>query len=147
MLGLDLSGHVGYTDFLINGFTDSMGLTSGNFEGNFPMLGATAKLFATLSGDKFKWTPYVSGAVDYYPGVSFTLTTPPQLLVPTGDVQTYLPAPTFWIGELGLDVQNNAGWSVGVKGYYMASSDTTVRYIGAHLTIPLDFLPLASTGH
>ena len=109
------------------------------------MLGATAQLFATIPGDKFQWKPYVSGAVDDYPGVPFIRTFPSQPLLPTGDVQTFSPAPTFWTGELGLDLLNDAGWTVGIKGFYMASSDTIIRYAGAYLKIPFNFAPLVAT--
>jgi hypothetical protein len=136
MLGLDLSGHVGYLDgVFLSGFSDSAGLTQGDFDGKTPLLGAAAKLFATIPGDKFQWTPYVRGAVDDYPGLSFTLTSPKQPLLPTGNVLTILPARTFWTGELGLEVQNDAGWTAGVKGFYMASSDTIIKYAGAYFKI------------
>ena len=142
MLGLDLSGHVGYADIdFFNGYTDSAGVIWGNFEGTFPMLGAAAKLFATIPGGKFQWMPYVRGALDDYPGISFTLAFPSQPAFPIGDLQTFLPASTFWTGELGLDVQNDAGVTVGIKGFYMASSDTVIKYVGASVKIPLDFAP------
>ena len=146
MLGLDLSGHVGYVDgVLISGFTDSAGFTQGNLETKFAMLGAAAKLFATIPGDKFQWKPYVSAAVDDYPGFSFIATIPAQPLLPTGEVVTLLPAPTFWTGELGLDVQNDLGWTFGIRAIYMASSDTIIRYASAHLKIPFNFAPLVAT--
>ena len=70
MIGLDLSGHAGYNDIVINGFTASAAVSWGNTEAKFSMLGATAKLFATIPGDRFQWKPYVSAAVDDYPGLS-----------------------------------------------------------------------------
>jgi hypothetical protein len=141
LVGLDLSGHVGYNDFLINGFTDSAGLIWGNTEAKFGIVGATAKLFATIPVDRFQWKPYASVAVDEYPGLQIDRFFPSQRLLPTGDVRTIFLAQTFWTGELGLDAQNDAGWTVGIKGLYMASSDTIVRYAGGFLRIPFNSAP------
>jgi hypothetical protein len=134
MLGLDLSGHVGYLDgVFVSGLTDSAGLTQGDFAGKFPIVGAAAKLFATMSGDKLQWTPYIRGAVDDYPGLSFNFANPKQPLLPNGNASTLLPAPTFWTAELGVELHNDGGWTAGVKGFYSASSDTVVKYAGAYL--------------
>jgi hypothetical protein len=142
-LALDLSGHIGYNDSRVGSFTDSTGFMFGMGQTHSGDVGGHAKLFAVVPGDGLLWMPYVAGTVDQRFGFSTTLNIPNQAALPGGDVLRLRAANTFGGGELGLDVRFASGWTVGAKGFYTASSDTSIAGGQAYVKIPLGFFALA----
>ena len=140
-MGLDVSGHIGYSDGQINGFTDSTGFVFGAATAKYDDIGARAKLFAVIPNSSFVWMPYVAATLDQEFGFSENVNMPIQAALPNGDLFSVQEAQTFWGAELGLDTQGPNGWTVGVKGFYQASAD--INYVGgtAYVKIPLNYTP------
>ncbi len=143
VLALDVSGHVGYTAGQIDGFTDSTGFVFGTDRTQFGDVGARVKLFAVVPSNGVLWMPYIAGTVDQLFSYSSTLNIPTQTALPTGDVVGLSQAQTFGGGEVGLDARVPNGWTVGVKGFYTASSDTNIAGGSAYVRIPLTYTPTA----
>jgi hypothetical protein len=140
-LGLDVSGHLGYSNQQLDGFTDSTGFIFGTGETRYEDVGARAKLFVVIPNNGYVWMPYVSGTVDREFGFSSTMNIPIQAALPSGDLTSLQEAQTFWGTALGVDVSGPNGWTVGVKGFYQASAD--INYTGgtAYVKIPLNYTP------
>jgi hypothetical protein len=137
VLGLDLSGHLGYANTRIGGFTDSSGFIFGTDDTRYWDSGLRAKLFLLTRVGQYLWSPYVTATVDQQFGFSSSLFIPNQAALPGGDVIGLQTAQTFWGAQAGLDVRGGNGWTVGVKGFYRASSDTTTAGGSAYIKIPL----------
>jgi hypothetical protein len=138
LVGLDLSGHLGYSENGSDGFTDTGNFIYGTSQTRSGDIGGRAELFALLPGNGLMWKPYVAGTVDQLFGFSSTLNIPNQLA--TGaDVVSLQPAKTFGGGELGLDARGPGGWTVGVKGFYEASADTNITGGSVTLKIPFNY--------
>jgi hypothetical protein len=139
VMGLDVSGHVGYRNEQANGFTDSNGVILGTDRVQYGDVGGRARLFALVPGNGLLWMPYISGTVDRQFGFSNTSVIPNQPAVLGGDVVFFQQANTFWGGDLGLDVRTVGGWVIGAKGFYSRSSDTTIS--GGRLRLSIPFSP------
>jgi hypothetical protein len=138
-VGLDLSGHLGYSNDRVDGFTDSAGFIYGADRTRYGDVGGRAKLFAVVPNNGLLWMPYVAGTVDQQFGFSSTLTIPDQVALPGGDIVSLQQAQTFWGTQLGLDVRGPSGWRIGAKGFYSASSDTNITGGSVHVTIPFNY--------
>jgi len=140
-VGLDLSGHVGYSDQRLDGFTDSTGLIFGSGDTHSGDVGARARLFAVVQDNGWLWVPYVSATVDQQFGFSSVLNIPNQAAFVGGDVFSFQEAKTFWGTELGLNVQGPFGLTIGAKGFYQASAD--ISFVGgtAYVKVPLNYTP------
>jgi len=145
VVGLDLSGHLGYADSWIDGFTDTSGFTFGTMETRYGDIGGRAKLFASTTRNGLLWMPYVAGTVDRQFGFSSTLAIPAQAAIAGGDLVSFQPAQTFWGAQWGLDVRGPAGWTMGIKGFYSASADTNILGGSASIKIPFNSMPMAAS--
>jgi hypothetical protein len=143
-VGLDLSGHLGYFELQTGSFTDSSGFVFGTDKTKYGDIGARAKLFALLPYSGLTWEPYVAVTVDQQFGFSSVLNIPNQPTFVGGDVFSLQEAQTFWGGQWGLDVYGASGWTVGVKGFYTASADTTIVGGSAYFKIPFNSMPFAA---
>ncbi len=143
LVGLDLSGHIGYFEDRLNGFTDSTGFIFGTGQTRSGDIGGRAELFAlTLQRNGVVWKPYVAGTVDQLSGSSSTLTIPSQVAQPgITDVFSVQLARTFGGAELGVDARGPGGWTVGVKGFYEASADTSIAGGSVTVKIPFNYSP------
>ena len=141
MVGLDLSGHLSYIDNWSAGFTDSSGFATGTGQTRFGDVGARAKFFVLAPSGGFLWMPYISGTVDQWFGFSSVLNIPSQAALATGDVVGLQVAQTYWGTDFGVDVRGPNGWTVGVKGFYQASTDTNIVGGNAYVKIPLNYTP------
>jgi hypothetical protein len=139
LVGLDLSGHLGYSENGTDGFTDTGGFIYGTAQVRAGDIGGRAELFALLPSNGLVWKPYIAGTVDQIFGFSGNLNIPSQAPLPGGDVVSLQPAQTFGGGELGLDARGPGGWTVGVKGFYEASADTNISGGSATLKIPFNY--------
>jgi len=137
LVGLDLSGHLGDFENRLNGFTDSTGFTFGTGQIRSGDIGGRAELFALMPGNGLVWKPYVAGTVDQLFGFSSTLNIPSQAALAGGDLLSVLPARTFGGAELGVDGRGPGGWTVGVKGFYEASTQTNIT--GGSVTVKIPF--------
>jgi hypothetical protein len=138
LIGLDLSGHIGYRKSQADSFADSTGFNYGDETMRYGDIGSRAKLFGLVAGYGLLWKPYVAGTVDQQFSFSHTATLPDQVQLVGGDIITFNQAQTFWGVEGGLDVYGGvSGWRVGAKGFYTASSDTNVAGGQLCLKIPL----------
>jgi hypothetical protein len=63
---------------------------------------------------------------------------------PGGDVFIFAQSQTYWGAQWGLDVKGANGWTVGVKGFYSASSDTNFVGGSAYVKIPFDAMPFVA---
>jgi hypothetical protein len=122
-LQLDLSGHLGYASNDTGGFTDNTGFIRGDERLHFWMLGAQARLFATIPNGRLTWVPYVTGTIDQQLGFTHTLQFPvqPAFAFP-GDQVSFGDAQTFLGAGVGMAVQDASGFIVGVQGRYMESA-------------------------
>jgi hypothetical protein len=143
-LGLDVSGHVGYSSTQTDGFTDSAGLDFGTGKNHFGDGGASAKLFAYVPCNGLIWVPYVTGTVDREFNFSNTFNIPDQVMFPGGDLFVFTQSQTYWGAQLGLDAKGANGWTVGVKGFYSTSSDTNFVGGSAYIKIPFDGMPFVA---
>jgi hypothetical protein len=139
VVAVDFSAHVGYANGQINGFTDNAGFTFGSARTQFGVGGAKATLFSVFPFNGWAWMPYVAGTVDQLFSYSSTLNIPAQAALPGGDVVNLSQAQTFGGGELGLEARTGGGWTMGVKGFAVASSDTTIAGGSGFIRIPLNY--------
>jgi len=139
IVGLDLSGHIGYSENWSDGFTDSTGFIFGTAKLQSGDIGGRAELFALMPGNGLVWKPYVAGTVDQLFGFSSTITIPSQAALAAGDLISIQPARTFGGAELGVDGRGPGGWTVGVKGFYEASKDTNITGGSAYVKIPFNY--------
>jgi hypothetical protein len=137
-LGLDLGGHIGYSDTRVSGFADSTGFVFGAGTTRYGDIGARAKLFAVIPNSGFIWMPYVAATIDQEFGFSSTANIPVQAALPTGDSLSFQQALTFSGVELGLDTRAPNGWMLGLKGFYQASTDVNLAGGAAYLKIPIN---------
>jgi hypothetical protein len=145
VLGLDLSGHLGYFEQQVGSFTDSSGFIFGTDKTKYGDTGARAKLFALVPQNGLTWEPYVAVTLDRQFGFSSVLNVPNQPTFVGGDVLSLQQAETFWGGQWGLDVYGANGWTAGVKGFYTASADITIAGGSAYIKIPFNSLPFVAT--
>ncbi len=137
-LGLDVSGHLGYTSTTIGGFVDSSGFVFGDSQLKYGDFGGRAKLFAVVPSNNLFWSPFVAGLIDQRFAFQSSLNIPVQTALPTGDTTYIHEANTFYGAQLGLDVRNSANnWTFGVKGFVYASSDQNSVGGSAYVKIPL----------
>jgi hypothetical protein len=141
IVGLDLSGHLGYSNYRSDGFTDSSGFVYGTDQARAGDVGARAKLFAGIPNNGLLWVPYVGGTVDQLFSVSNSANFPSQATLVGGDVLSLSEAKTFWGAQGGLDVLGTSGWTVGIMGFYTASSDTNIAGGSAYVRVPLNYTP------
>jgi len=133
---LDLSAHLASEYHRDNAFTDSTGFITGNQTLQYWQAGAKAKLFENIPYNGLIWTPWVAGTIDQQFGFTDSILIPVQAAVPTGDTFFVSQAHTYWGAQAGFDVVNAAGWKFGIKGFYTASSDTTILSGDIFLKIP-----------
>jgi len=145
LVGLDLSGHLGYFENRLDGFTDSTGFTFGTGQIRSGDIGGRAELFALMPGNGLVWKPYVAGTVDQLFGFSSTLNIPSQAALAGGDLLSVLPARTFGGAELGVDGRGPGGWTVGVKGFYEASTQTNITGGSVTVKIPFNYTPTVAS--
>ncbi len=79
MIGLDVSGHLGYASDRAGAFTDSAGFVYGDERARYGDIGARAKLFALMPGYDLLWRPYIGATVDQLFGLSHTAVFPNQV--------------------------------------------------------------------
>lgn len=139
LVGLDLSGHLGYFEDRLDGFTDSTGFTFGTGQTRSGDIGGRAELFALMPGNGLVWKPYVAGTVDQFFGLSTTVNIPSQVALAGGDLLSVQAARTFGGAELGVAARGSGGWTVDVKGFYEASTDTTITGGSVTLKIPFNY--------
>jgi len=140
-LGLDVGGHIGYSNSQVAGFTDNTGFIFGPATTKYDEAGAYAKLFAVIPNGQFVWTPYVSATVDREFSFSSSASIPVQAALASGDAVSLQQALTFWGTEAGVNARIPNGWVVGVKGFYQASADINVVGGAASLRIPINYTP------
>ena len=135
-IGLDLTGHLGYTSDVARGFTDTSGFMFGDERVQGGETGLRAKLFALVQSYGAIWQPYVAGSVNWRFDYSHIANFPGQLALATGDAVTFSDATTFVGAKVGLDVKMTNGWTVGANGFYEHSSDTEIVGGKAYVKIP-----------
>jgi hypothetical protein len=144
LVGLDASGHIGYSGSWIDGFTDSSGFVYGTGQTRFGDIGGRVKLFVAIPSNGLLWVPYVAGTIDQLFGFSSTLNIPSQPALAGGDLISLQEAKTFGGAQLGIDARGPGGWTVGIKGFYTASADTSIIGGNAYVKMPLNYTPLAA---
>jgi hypothetical protein len=137
ILGLDLGGRLGYGNQILNGFTDSTDYSFGASLTQYGIIGGRAKFFLGMPNNGVIWEPYVAAAIDQQFGFSSKVTIPSQATLPSGDVLNLQQAQTFYSGQLGFDVRGAGGTTIGVNGFYSASTDANRVGGRAYLKIPL----------
>jgi hypothetical protein len=140
-VGLNVSGHIGYSNGQVQSFTDSTGFMFGGANTRYEDAGVRAKLFVLVPKDDFVWKPYVAATLDREFGYSSSAIIPDQPLFPGGDIVNIQQALTFGGAEAGLDVRGPNGWMVGAKGFYQASTNVNVTGGTAYVKIPLNYTP------
>jgi hypothetical protein len=118
---LDLGGHVAYATATASGFTDTSGFIRNDEKMHFWDTGGHAQLSLIIPNNNWTWMPYAGLSLDQEFGYSHTLGIPVQ----TGqiaDTLFYGNAQTFWGGQAGISAQNDAGWTLGIKGYTQQSA-------------------------
>jgi hypothetical protein len=135
-IGLDLSGHLGYSSGVARGFTDTSGFTFGDNRVRGGETGLRAKLFAAVPRNGIIWQPYISGSVDWRFDYSHIASFPTQVALAGGDAVNFTDGTTFVGAQVGLDVRAANGWTVGVNGFYSHSSDTDIAGGRAYVRIP-----------
>jgi len=143
VIGLDLSGGLGYFNWHDNGYTDSSGTSFGAEQVHYGDLGARAKLFIAFPRYGYIWMPYVAGTVDQLFGYSHTFAIPAQGGA-GADTVAFGDATTFWGAEFGVDARAPNGWIIGAKGFYQASADTSIAGGSGYVKIPFEYLPRAA---
>ena len=143
-IGLDLSGHLGYSSDVARGFTDTSGFTFGDERVQGGETGLLAKLFAAVPRNGVIWQPYVAGSVDWRFDYSHIASFPTQVALAGGDAVSFSDGTTFVGAQLGLDVRAANGWTVGVNGFYSHSSDTDIAGGRAYVKIPFGPVPVAA---
>lgn len=145
LVGVDLSGHVGYYNSQSDGFIDSTGFAYGTGQTQFEVVGGRAELFEYFFGYGLLWKPYVAATVDQLFGFSSALNIPVQATVAGGDLANLQADKTFGGAELGINASGLAGWTIGVKGFYQASADTNIAGGSITLKIPFNYLHTAAS--
>jgi hypothetical protein len=143
-IGLDLSGHLGYSSDVARGFTDTSGFTFGDERAKGGETGLLAKLFAAVPSNGVIWQPYVAGSVDWRFDYSHIASFPTQVAVAGGDAVSFSDGTTFVGAQAGFDVRAANGWIVGVNGFYSHSSDTDIAGGRAYVRIPFGPVPVAA---
>jgi hypothetical protein len=126
ILGLDVSGHVGWSKGEDDGFTDSTGFTYGTETVEAGLIGARAKLFALIPDGSRIWSPFVAGSVNGAFAFDHTLVIPAQstaVTVAATDKIRFSEDTTFWGIESGVELFCTGGVRGGLSGFYSASSD------------------------
>jgi len=118
---LDLSAHLGYSNFQADGFTDSTGFALGAERLRFWDAGGTARLFATIPDGRLVWVPNVALKLDRQFDYSDS-----EFVPSLADTIFYGTAQTFWGTQLGLGVQDSSGIRVGLRGTYEKSAEFQV---------------------
>lgn len=140
-IGLDLSGHLGYSKDTARGFTDTSSFVFGDERVRGGDTGLQAKLFAAVPRGGVVWQPYISGSVDWRFDYSHIASFPSQVALAGGDAVNFADATTVLGAQVGLDVKAANGWTVGVNGFYARSSDTEV--VGGRAYVRVPFGPTA----
>jgi hypothetical protein len=140
-IGLDLSGHLGYSRDVARGFTDTSGFVFGDERVQGGDTGLRAKLLAAIPRGGVTWQPYISGSVDWRFGYSHVASFPTQVALASGDAVNFADATTALGAQVGLDVKAANGWTVGVNGFYSHTSDTEV--VGGRAFVRVPFGPTA----
>ena len=135
-IGVDLSGHLGYSEDVARGFTDTSGFVFGDERMRFGETGLRAKLFAAIPRNGVVWQPYISGSVDWRFDYSHVTSFPTQVALAGGDAVRFADGTTVVGAQIGLDVKAANGWTVGVNGFYSHTSDTDVTGGRAYVRIP-----------
>ena len=143
-IGLDLSGHLGYSSDVARGFTDTSGFTFGDERAKGGETGLLAKLFAAVPRNGVIWQPYVAGSVDWRFDYSHIASFPTQVALAGGDAVSFSDGTTFVGAQAGFDVRAANGWIVGVNGFYSHSSDTDIAGGRAYVRIPFGPVPVAA---
>jgi Autotransporter beta-domain len=143
-IGLDLSGHLGYSSDVAKGFTDSSGFVFGDERAKGGETGIQAKLFAAVPRNGVVWQPYISGSVDWRFDYSHIASFPTQVALAGGDAVAFADGTTFVGAQAGLDVRAANGWIIGVNGFYSHSSDTDIAGGRAYVRIPFGPVPVAA---
>jgi hypothetical protein len=143
-IGLDLSGHLGYSSDVARGFTDTSGFTFGDERAKGGETGLLAKLFAAVPRNGVIWQPYVAGSVDWRFDYSHIASFPTQVALAGGDAVSFSDGTTFVGAQAGFDVRAANGWIVGVNGFYSHSSDTDITGGRAYVRIPFGPVPVAA---
>jgi hypothetical protein len=100
-IGLDLSGHLGYSSDVARGFTDTSGFTFGDERAKGGETGLLAKLFAAVPRNGVIWQPYVAGSVDWRFDYSHIASFPTQVALAGGDAVTFADGTTFVGAQAG----------------------------------------------
>ena len=135
-LGLDLSGHGGYLDNTLGGFT-SAGTAIGNTQAQSGLVGAEAKLQAAMPGGGLLWSPYIGATFDDWVGFHDATN------IPGGGVITLQEGEQFWGGEAGLGVTWPNGVNLKASGFYKASS--TTNFSGGTLALNVPWAAFAGS--
>jgi hypothetical protein len=135
-IGLDLSGHLGYTTNVARGFTDSSGFVFGDERARGGETGLHAKLIAVVPRNGVTWLPYIAGSVDWRFDYSHKAFFPTQAAMAGGDTVSFADGTTAVSAQVGLDVRAANGWIVGVNGFYLHTSDTEVTGGRAYVKVP-----------
>jgi hypothetical protein len=143
-IGLDLSGHLGYSSDVARGFTDTSGFTFGDERVQGGETGLLAKLLAAVPRNGVIWQPYVAGSVDWRFDYSHIASFPTQVALAGGDAVSFSDGTTFVGAQAGFDVRAANGWIVGVNGFYSHSSDTDIAGGRAYVRIPFGPVPVAA---
>ena len=141
IVGLDLSGHIGYFSYSSDGFAETSGFVFGSAQTSAGDGGVRARLFASTTYFDWRLVPYVSATVDQLFSLKDTETIPNQPALLTGDIVNFNVAKTFGGADLGLDVVGTAGWVIGAKGFYKSSSDTSIVGGLGYVKIPFNYQP------
>jgi hypothetical protein len=144
VVGLDLSAHVGYATSTLDGLTDSTGFVVGSGQAHQADVGVRARLLALIPSGGVLWMPYVGAKIDQVFDYSNTVSVPAQTSLTTGDLVSIQMAKTFAGAEFGVDARSPGGWTVGVKGFYVASADTNIVGGSVSIKIPFNYGPAAA---
>jgi hypothetical protein len=136
-LGLDLSGHLGYSKDIAKAFTDTAGFSFGEERVQGGEVGVRAKLVAAVPSGGVTWFPYISGTADWRFDYSHVADFPIQVALPTGDSVRFGDGTTQLGAQLGVDARAANGWTVGVNGFYTHTTTAEVTGGRAFLRIPI----------
>jgi len=145
-LQLDVTRYAAYVNERIDGFTESQGFAWGDERKRYWSAGGRAKLFWTLPGGRWTWSPFVAATLDSQFSFSHTVDIPAQALHGVAlDADTLFTggAQTFWGGQIGVDVLDVSGVKFGINGYYRDSSQ--YQDAGGRAYIKFPFLHWLST--
>jgi hypothetical protein len=94
-VNLDANGYIGYAREEIDGFTDSLGFVWGRELQDYWSTGGRLKLFMTLPGERYSWSPYVAATLNDEFDFAHTIKVPAQDGF-ARDTLIYGDAQTFW---------------------------------------------------